>query len=74
MLTLKIIRQQTEEVIERLKIKGHDAEQNIKEIISLDDNRRKVQTTLDETNSKLNNIAKEVGMLFKEGKIELANE
>lgn len=74
MLTIKIIRQQSDEVIKRLKIKGYDVAQSIAEITSLDDNRRKVQTALDETNSKLNNIAKEVGMLFKEGKTDLANE
>lgn len=74
MLTIKTIRQESEEVIKRLKIKGYDVAQSIAEVISLDDNRRKVQTTLDETNSKLNNIAKEVGMLFKQGKIEAANE
>lgn len=74
MLTIKVIRQQSDEVIKRLKIKGYDVAQSIVEIISLDDNRRKVQTALDETNNKLNNIAKEVGMLFKEGKTDLANE
>lgn len=74
MLTIKTIRQESEEVIKRLKIKGYDVAQSIAEVISLDDNRRKVQTALDETNSKLNNIAKEVGMLFKQGKTEAANE
>ena len=73
MLTLKTIREERETVIERLAVKGFDATGIIDEIIALDDQRKASQNELDGINAELNNIAKEVGMLFKQGKTEEAN-
>lgn len=68
MLTLKQIRTEKEYVIERLKVKGIDATDTIEEIISKDDERKELQQQLDNLNAEQNQIAKEVGMLFKQGK------
>ena len=74
MLTLKQIRDNKDFTIERLKVKGIDAAQTIDTIITLDDKRKSIQQALDSTNAELNNIAKEIGSLFKQGKQEEANQ
>ncbi len=74
MLTLKVLREESARVIERLKVKGFDATEAVAEIAKLDDTRKALQQKLDTTNAELNNIAKEVGMLFKEGKTDEANK
>lgn len=73
MLTLKQIRENKQFVAERLKVKGIDAESMLSEIIEIDEKRKAFQNELDSVNSELNTIAKEVGMLFKQGKTEEAN-
>lgn len=72
MLTLKIIRDDKQFVVDRLKVKGVDATETLDKIIALDDDRKSVQNRVDLLNSELNTIAKEVGMLFKQGKKEEA--
>lgn len=74
MLTLKVIREQTAEVIERLTIKGFDATAITQEIIALDDERKATQTSLDANLAQQNSIAKEIGMLMKQGKKDEAEE
>ncbi|MDR3226704.1 MAG: serine--tRNA ligase [Prevotellaceae bacterium] len=68
MLTLKQLRDNSAFIIERLNIKGFDAENIINEVIKLDDNRKAIQTKLDTNLAEQNSIAKEIGMLFKQGK------
>lgn len=68
MLTLKVLCQNSDEVIRRLKVKGVDATDAVAKIIAKEQERKSVQQNLDSTNSQLNQIAKEVGMLFKQGK------
>ncbi len=69
MLQLQFIKERTEEVIERLKIKNvADIEQRISEILKLDEQRRALQQQSDAVKAEQNTIAKEVGMLFKQGK------
>lgn len=73
MLTLKQIRSERDFVIERLKVKGVDAVKTIDSIIVVDDKRKEAQQLLDSLNAEQNQIAKEVGMLFKQGKADEAN-
>ena len=73
MLTLKQIRDDKAYVAERLKVKGVDAVRTLDDIIALDDRRKAVQQELDATNGSLNAIAKEIGMLFKQGRTDEAN-
>jgi seryl-tRNA synthetase len=72
MLTLNLIREQTDEVIRRLKVKNFDAKSLVQEIISLDEERRSTQNKLDGIQSELNNISKEIGALIKSNRKEEA--
>jgi seryl-tRNA synthetase len=68
MLTLKIIREQTDFVIERLKVKNVDAAAYIQQIIALDTERKALQTSLDNDLAEQNAIAKQIGALMQQGK------
>lgn len=74
MLQLQYIKEHTEEIIERLKIKNvQNVEERIAEILSLDEKRRGFQQQTDAVKAEQNAIAKEIGMLFKQGKREEAD-
>jgi len=72
MLPLKLIQEQSDFIIERLKIKNFDATQIIGRIISTDEKRRALQTRIDLHLADLNNLAKQIGQLYKEGKSQEA--
>ena len=72
MLQLQFIRDNKELVINRLKIKNFDASGLVEEIINLDNDRRSTQKKLDDNLAKSNQLAKEIGKLFKEGQREQA--
>ena len=73
MLQINFLRDNKQEVIERLKVKNFDSSSIIDEVITLDDNRKSTQQESDELLSRANLIAKEIGILFKEGKSTEAN-
>jgi seryl-tRNA synthetase len=68
MLTINLIREKKDFVIERLKIKNFEAETVIDKILNLDSARRETQTKTDFLLSEMNKISKEIGILIKEGK------
>ncbi len=68
MLQVNYIRENTQEVIERLAKKNFDGSKIIPEIIEWDNARKQTQTELDGLLAESNNIAKQVGQLMKEGK------
>ena len=72
MLSLKIIREQTTEVIERLTVKGFDAKEPVEEIIRLDNTRKALQTQLDANLAEQNVTAKTIGAMMQQGKKEEA--
>lgn len=75
MLQLNFIRENKDLVIKKLKVKNFkDAETSIDNVLTLDNQRREIQTHLDEIKSQQNIIAKEVGKLFKEGKKDEAEQ
>ncbi|MDY4861584.1 MAG: serine--tRNA ligase [Candidatus Onthomorpha sp.] len=75
MLQLGFIRENREYVIERLGVKHFkDAKQIIDNVISQDNKRRNTQTELDKVKAEANSIAKQVGMLYKQGQKEQAEE
>ncbi|MCD6091304.1 MAG: serine--tRNA ligase, partial [Bacteroidales bacterium] len=74
MLTIQFIKENSQEVVDRLKVKNFDASLLVSEIIALDDKRRGTQKKLDDILSENKSIAKEIGMLFKQGKATEANE
>lgn len=72
MLTLKVINDNPQEVINRLAKKHFDGEAIIRQIIDLDEIRRNTQTQLDNVLAEINALSKSVGNLMKEGKKEEA--
>ena len=73
MLQVPYIRNHKEEVITKLAVKNFDAKDIIGEIIALDEKRRKTQAELDNTLAESNKLSKEIGILYKSGKVEEAN-
>ncbi|GAA0735977.1 serine--tRNA ligase [Gaetbulibacter jejuensis] len=73
MLQVPFIRENKELVIERLAKRNIDAEQSINDVITLDEDRRNLQATLDNLKAESNSISKEIGNLFKAGKAQEAN-
>lgn len=75
MLEISVIREQKDRVLEGLKKKNVSDDQLslIEKIIQTDDRRKSVQTQLDQFLAKSNQLAKEIGQLFKSGDQEKAN-
>ena len=73
MLQVAYIRENKEEVIERLAIKNFDAKDIIEELIALDEKRRNTQSENDAILAESNKLSKEIGELFKSGNVEQAN-
>jgi len=73
MLQVPFSRENKELVITRLAKRNFDATQIIEEVISFDDERKQIQTELDNTLAESNAISKEIGMLYKSGEVEKAN-
>src|SRR5436190_13076143 len=68
MLQVNVLRQKTEWVKERLAIKNFKQPELIDEIISLDDERKKLQAEFDNIQSKINSSSKEIGKLMGQSK------
>jgi seryl-tRNA synthetase len=68
MLTINLIREKRDFVIERLRVKNFEASPIVEKIISLDIDRREVQTRSDSLLAEMNRISKEIGQLMKDGK------
>jgi len=73
MLQVPYIRENKDLIIQRLKLRNLDVAEIIDNIIETDKNRRETQRKLDETLASSNAKAKEIGMLFKQGKGAEAN-
>ncbi len=67
MLTLNLIREKRDFVIERLKIKNFDAAPLVDRVLELDLRRRETQKESDALLAEQNKISKEIGMLIKSG-------
>ena len=74
MLTLAVIKENPEAVIERLAVKHFDARNLIERIIELDKVRRNRQQARDNQAAELNKMAAAIGALMKQGKKEEAEE
>lgn len=72
MLTIQMIRENRDSVLERLKIRNFNEPELIDRIISGDNERRKLQVRTNELQSGLNNMSREIGLLFKKGEKEEA--
>jgi seryl-tRNA synthetase len=72
MLTINLLREKKEFVIERLRVKNFDAAAIIDKILSLDSSRREIQSKTDAMQGEMNRISKDIGALMKDGKREEA--
>jgi len=68
MLTINLIREKKDFIIERLKIKNFEAEDIINKILILDTSRREIQAKTDLLQADMNRISKEIGSLMKDSK------
>lgn len=69
---MPFIRLQVDLVKERLAFRGFNRIELVDEIISLDDQRKKLQFEKDELLAKVNSISKEIGIMMKSGDKESA--
>jgi seryl-tRNA synthetase len=67
MLQVTVLRQETEKVKERLAVKLFKQPELVDRIIALDDERKKLQASFDETQAKVNSASKEIGKLMSQG-------
>ena len=74
MLEIQRIRNEKEAVIEGLKKRHFDAVPIIDELTKVDELWRSKKTNLENIASQMNQISKQIGILFKEGKQEEANQ
>ncbi len=73
MLQVAFIRENKEDIISRLAKRNIDATEMINEAITLDEDRRMLQTNLDNTKAESNALSKEIGNLYKSGEAQKAN-
>ena len=74
MLTLAAIKENPQQIIERLGVKNFDAEEMINKILELDKTRRNAQTQFDRNGADLKKLASQIGALMKEDKKDEAEQ
>lgn len=74
MLEITRIRENKEAVIEGLKKRGLNATKDVEAILVADEQWRTAKTALQDIQSESNALAKEIGILFREGKKEEAEQ
>ena len=73
MLQVPFIRENKDLVIAGLAKRNIDATSMIQDVISFDEDRRRIQTELDSLLAELNSLSKEIGNLYKSGDPQKAN-
>ena len=74
MLQVDFIKDNFSKVIDSLKKRNKDYSSDLKKIIDFNESRKKQQTNLDTLLSKVNTLSKQIGELFKNSKVDEANE
>lgn len=74
MLTIQLLRNEKELVLQGLKKKNFASPELVDQILQLDEERRKVQTENDDLLSKINAASKEIGKLMASGQKEEAEK
>ena len=74
MLTLKMLREDPQRVIEKLAVKNFDAKAIVEKVLELDTNRRALQTESDAMLSRQKQLSSRIGLLMKEGKRDEAEQ
>ena len=73
MLQVPFIRDNRDDIVKRLAIRNIDAAKMIDDVIVFDEQRRQLQTQLDNEKAEMNNLSKEIGNLYKSGEAQKAN-
>ena len=73
-LDIKLIRDQTEHVRERLRARGAGDETRVEEVLALDEQRRKGLAEVEKLKAERNRESKEIGILMSQRKSEEAEE
>jgi len=74
MLQIPLLSAHKDTIIERYKKRHIDLSDTIEQILTLDEKRKNTQQRMDAELAAANQIAKEIGELFKQGKAEEANK
>lgn len=74
MLQMNVLRQKTDWVKERLAVRNFKQIELVDELISLDDERKKLQAEFDTTQAKVNSASKDIGKLMGQGRKEDAEQ
>ena len=74
MLQIQRLRQEPEAIIAGLKKRGIDATHTVNMLLELDGERRQIRHSLEDKQAQSNALAKEIGVFFKSGRAEEANE
>lgn len=74
MLTLKLIQENKEFVIERLAVKNKNVSETVEKIIDFDNQRRSFQNQSDNKLAELNKVSQQIGQLMKSGQKEDAEK
>ena len=74
MLNLKFIQENPEFVIERLAVKRFDARAIVEKVITLYKHRNEVQNDVETLKAEMNQLSREIGQLYKDGKTQEANQ
>ncbi len=74
MLTLKKLREQTQDIVERVARKGFPAEEHVASILTKDQARREQQAALDTMQHEVNSTSKQIGALMKAGEKQAAEQ
>src|ERR1700758_411445 len=72
MLQVSYIRDNRENVLERLAVKNFKQPELVDEVIVLDNDRRQTQNRLDSLSAEANSAAKQIGELMRTGKKDAA--
>ena len=74
MIDIQIIRTEPDRVRQAMEHKGYADTSVVETILKLDEERRSTLTQLQELQTAANSISKEIGLLFREGKREEAEQ
>lgn len=74
MLTIQQIKENPQECVRRLAIKGFDGAEPVKNVLEADDKRRALQLNNDNLAAELNKLAASIGSLMKQGKKDEAEQ
>lgn len=68
MLDIRVIREQPEQIKERLRTRGDSYDELVDRIVASDERRRQILSEVEELKHRRNIVSKQVGMMLKEGK------